>query len=511
MSPSHANDLTRQAWSRASLAVVVAACFVEVAVHLALVNEYGYHGDELYFLDCSRHLAFGYVDHAPLVPWLARLSEALGGGLPTLRLPAILAGAGTLLLSALLVHEWGGQWRAQMLALVALLVAPALLRIRGMLNIPVFEVLFCTATAYLVARAISRGERWTWLLAGGALGLALLTKHSALLWTGALAIGLLVTYGSSVFVNPWPWLGVALAFGLFVPNLIWQAQNGFPTVEFVRSLRTQVLELQGRALFAAGQLLYFHPLALPIWMTGIASASGERYRPARPFALLYVVLFACFLVGGGKPYYLASAYPPVLAAGGVVLERWFEKRAGLRRTFLAALLGSGALLGIVTVPVLPLRTVDAILDAVLGWVVPPIALTHDLHGMFGWREQAATIDSVYGALPEAARNQATVLAGSYSQAGAINQFRDPDTPHAVSGHMTYFLWGPASTRGDVLIAFGVPLDLLERHYQTCYRRAWIDVPLARPGDTDLPVYVCQEPRSAMAVWWPELRRYGHRP
>lgn len=131
--------------------------------------------------------------------------------------------------------------------------------------------------------------------------------------------------------------------------------------------------------------------------------------------------------------------------------------------------------------------------------------------MFGWREQAATIDSVYRALPEAARNQAAVLAGSYSQAGAINQFRSPDTPHAVSGHMTYHLWGPPSTRGDVLIAFGVPRDLLERHYQTCSERARIDVPLARPGDTDLPVYVCQEPRSSMETWWPELRRYSHLP
>lgn len=124
MKPPHAITLTRQAWSRGSLAVVVTACFVELAVHVTLVSEYGYHGDELYFLDCGRHLAFGYVDHAPLVPWLARLSEALGGGLFPLRLPAILAGAGTLFLSALLVHEWGGQWRAQMITLVAMLVAP---------------------------------------------------------------------------------------------------------------------------------------------------------------------------------------------------------------------------------------------------------------------------------------------------------------------------------------------------------------------------------------------------
>jgi hypothetical protein len=509
VSVTHEQAHARVRWSRASLLVVGTVCLVEVVVQLALVNRYGYHGDELYFLDCGRHLAFGYVDHAPLVPWLARISEAQGGGLLALRVPAILAGAATLLVCGLLVREWGGGWHAQMLALGALLVAPAQLRIRAMLNIPVFEVLFCTVTAYLVTRALARRERWTWLLAGAALGFALLTKHSVLVWATALALGLLVTHGRSVFANRWPWLGVILAFALFLPNLVWQAQNGFPTLEFVRTLRIQVLEVQGRALFGAGQLLYFHPLALPIWVTGAVNA--RRQRDTCPFAVLFVLLFLFFLAAGGKPYYLASAYPPVLAAGGVALERWFERRATLWRTFVAALAGTGAVLGVVTLPVLPLQTVDRILAAVLGWVVPPIALTHDLHGMFGWPEQAATIDSVYRALPEAARREASVLAGSYSQAGAINLFRGPDTPRAVSGHMTYYIWGPDSNRGAVLIAYGVPLEVLDRHYKTCHEHARIDAPLARPQDTDLPVYVCQGAHGAMATWWPELRRYGHWP
>jgi hypothetical protein len=495
--------------SRPGLAVIVGACLIELVVQLAVVSRYGYHGDELYFLDCGRHLAFGYVDHPPLVPWLARLSEELGGGLLTLRLPAIVAGAGTLVLSALLAREWGGGWHAQLLTVVALLVAPAQLRIRAMLNIPVLEVLWCTATAYLVVRAVSRHEPWSWLFAGAALGLALLAKHSSLLWGAALAIGLLATHGRAVFASRWPWLGAALALALLLPNLIWQVQNGFPTFEFLRTLRVQVLERQGRLLFAAGQLLYFHPIALPIWVAGVATPLGKRFTAARPFAVLFLLLFGFFLLVGGKPYYLASAYPPVLAAGGVALERWFEQRVGLRRAFVSALASTGGVFGWLTLPVLPLQKVDAILAAILGWVVPPIALTHDLHGMFGWREHAATIDSVYRALPEAAQRSASVLTGSYSQAAAINQFRAPETPRAVSGHMTYYLWGPEPPRGDVLIAYGVPRELLERHYQTCLERGRIEAPLARPGDTDLPVYVCHVPRSEMATWWPELRRFGH--
>src|SRR5215510_9061485 len=126
--------MTDRRWDRASLIVVSSLCTLKALVHLGLANRYGYHGDELYFLACGRHLAFGYVDHPPLIPWMARLADELGGNLLVLRLPAIAAGTGTMALTALLVREWGGGWRAQLLALLCLLVAPAHLRMAAMLD-----------------------------------------------------------------------------------------------------------------------------------------------------------------------------------------------------------------------------------------------------------------------------------------------------------------------------------------------------------------------------------------
>ncbi|MEO8180447.1 MAG: glycosyltransferase family 39 protein [Deltaproteobacteria bacterium] len=501
----------RAPWERASLVVVLALCAAKAFVHLALVTRYGYHGDELYFLECGRHLAFGYVDHPPLIPWIARLAEELGGGLVTLRLPAIAAGTGTLAFTALLVREWRGQWRAQLLALLCLLVAPAQLRTAAMLDIPVVEVFLCTLAAYLVARALCRGERWSWIIAGGVLGLATLAKHSSLLWGGALLIGLLAGEKRGVLATRWPWLGVAVAFALFAPNLVWQADHGFPTLEFMRTLRHDVLAYEGRGLFLAGQLLYFHPVAAAVWMAGLVFAFTRSGREARPFAWLFLILLAFFFFAGGKPYYLASAYPPVLAAGGVALERWLESRITVRRTLIAALASTGLALGFITLPILPLARIDAIIGSLLGWAVPPMALTHDLHGMLGWEEHAAVIDRAYRSLPEHERCRAGVLAGTYSQASAVNQFRHAPTPRAVSGNLTYHLWGPDGERGDVLIAYGVPRELLERHYRSCSWLAQIAAPEARPQDRDLPVYVCREPLGSMADLWPELRQFGHGP
>jgi hypothetical protein len=264
-------------------------------------------------------------------------------------------------------------------------------------------------------------------------------------------------------------------------------------------------------LFVAGQFLYFHPLAAPVWMAGLVFAFAEPGRVTRPFAVLFVTMLALLLVTGGKPYYLASAYPGVLAAGGLGLERWLASRTVTRLVLFASLAVTGVAFGVLSLPLLPLRTLDRAIGTLFGWAVPPIALTHDLHGMYGWDTHAATVDRVYRSLPTAEQAKASVLAGSYSQASAINLLREEGTPRAVSGNMTYYLWGPDRDRGDVLIAYGVPRELIERHYRRCEEADRIEAPLARPSDTDLPVYVCRGPLGTMADLWPEIRRFGHLP
>ncbi len=191
------------------------------------------------------------------------------------------------------------------------------------------------------------------------------------------------------------------------------------------------------------------------------------------------------------------------------MERWFAARVAVRRAFVALLATSGAALGLLSLPVLPLPRVDSALDSLLGWAVPPLALTHDLHGMYGWDEHAATVDRVYRSLPARDRERASVLTASYSRAAALNVLREQPVPRAVSGHMTYYLWGPDGDRGEVLIAYGIPREFLERRYRTCTEQARIDPALARPSDRDLPVYVCREPTATIAELWPELKRFDH--
>jgi hypothetical protein len=201
----------------------------------------------------------------------------------------------------------------------------------------------------------------------------------------------------------------------------------------------------------------------------------------------------------------------MLAAGAIAACRWAEGRAARFRTLVGGLAVTGSALAAISLPALPLRSVDAAARTLFGWAVPPMALTHDLHAMYGWQTHAATIDRVFATLPPTERPRTTILAGSYSQASAVNVLGAPTTPRAVSGHMNYHLWGPDGDRGAVLIAFGVPRSLLERHYRSCTQTARIQAPLARPGDSDLPVLVCRDPTTTMPDLWAEVRRFRHAP
>jgi 4-amino-4-deoxy-L-arabinose transferase-like glycosyltransferase len=501
-----------QQGARGAFFVVAALCAFKAVLHLALIARYDFHGDELYFIECGRHLALGYVDHAPLVPWVARLCEELGGvSLVALRLPAVVAGTGTMVFVALMVRAWGGGTRAQVLSLLAMLIAPAYLRMATMLDIPVVETFFCTGASYFIDRALRRGSLKAWVLAGLFAGLALLSKHTALLWGAGLAIGLCATPQRRALRGPGPWLAVAIALVCFAPNVWWQAQNGVPTLEFTARLREHVLAEQGRALFVLAQLLYFHPLAVPVWIAGLIASFTTGGRDARPFAIQFLVMFAVLLLIGGKPYYLGAAYPPLLAVGAVAIERRYASRRGATRALAAAMAMTGIVTALLTLPLLPLPTIDRAIAAMLGWVVPPMALTHDLHGQFGWENQIAAVERVLESLPAEERMEVAVLTGNYSQAGALNVLRATATPRAVSGHMSYFLWGPGERpRARAIVAYGVPRSWLGKHCAELSAVGRIEAPLARPWESDLPIWLCRKPTRPLGELWPSLKRFHHR-
>src|SRR4028119_224009 len=152
-----------------------------VLLHLPFLGEYGWFRDELYYVVCGERLAWGYVDHPPLVALLARFGMEVGGGsLVVLRLLSVLTGALVVFLTGWVARELGGGRFAQLLAAVCALTAPVYLFMFHTFSMNPFDVLFWTLGALVVARIARTGDGRLWLLFGAITGLGLLNKHSVL-------------------------------------------------------------------------------------------------------------------------------------------------------------------------------------------------------------------------------------------------------------------------------------------------------------------------------------------
>ncbi len=480
------------------------------AVHFALAGRYDYHRDELYFIECGRHLAFGYVDHPPLVPFIAWLADVTtGANLYALRLLPALACGVTVLVASHFVRELGGGRWATVLTGLALIAAPAYQRMGVLLCIPVFEPVFWTLASLWVWKILHGGSDRRWLLVGVVVGLGLMGKHSMLLWVAGISGGLLFTSERRRLLGPWPWLGLAAALLIFSPNFVWQARHDFATFQFLRGLQHTTLAKIPASLFLLGQLLFLDPLSAPMWIWGLVSlAMGDPRR--RVFAIAFLAVMAILLVTHGKPYYLAPAYPVLFAAGATAIEKRFrDRRAPL--VIATSVLASGAMVfGFIGFPLLPVATIDRVLSRTLGAFTRPEELTRELHDEYGWREQVETVASIVDTLPREERDELVVLTANYGEASAINFFgKGRGLPRAVSGHMNYYLWGVPPGRGNVVIAYGMPRASIERLYGDVREVGRIDHPLAMPEERNLPVFIGRSPRIPLSEAWPTLERYQH--
>ena len=303
---------------------------VVFAVLMALSPRYGFHRDELYFLDGARHLQASYVDQPVLTPLLAWVSVKLFGiSLPGLRLwPALAAGA-TVVISGLTARELGGGRRAQLLAAIGTGTMPALLAIGHLADTTPYDVLAWTALALVVVRIGRTGDcRW-WLAAGLILGLGLANKHSAGLFAAALVAGALLSGGRAMVLNRWFLAGAAIAVAFTVPDLWWQAQHQWATIAMTQALNQANGGLGNAGTWVIGQVIMVTLALVWVWLAGLRFLWRSGRPLWRALAWAYGLLFVLFAVTtGAKIYYLAGTYPYLLAAGFVAVDGWLAARRG---------------------------------------------------------------------------------------------------------------------------------------------------------------------------------------
>ena len=507
---------------------------------------WGYFRDEFYYLACGRHLAWGYVDHGPLVAVQARLAEAIfGHSLAGLRLFAALAGAARVFLTGWLAFALGGKRSAQSLAMLGILVVPQYFGTDGYLSMNSFESMFwmtcilCLLWQQERSRAaalndLSLAERpqrhlLSWAIFGVSAGLGLLNKPSMTFFLVALGAALLVTgTGRALLLRREALVGVALLLLLASPNLIWQIGDHWPTLEFLHNGRAEGKNISlSPPAFLLAQVMALHPLTIFLWVPGLV---WLLVRPGwRWLGLTYVFFLALMMALHAKDYYVTPIYPLLFAAGGIAWEQYrgrlfrrhnvpAEEEARSSRIlgfpiYQATLALTGLLILPMAIPVFTpetwLRYAHALhlygrsgnTEASSSGVLPQFYADR-----FGWQEEVDEVTRIYRGLSPADQKRAVIFGSNYGEAGAVD-FLGRGLPRAISSHNNYFLWGPGNASGEVVILIsGDTPEHLHEFYNSVEIVGRMETPFSMPFE-HRNIYLLRRRKVDLRTAWPEFKHY----
>ena len=504
------------------LRMLLGLALAKIALHATAITQYGYFRDELYYLASTDHLAWGYVEHPPLsIALLALVRGAFGDSLVALRAVPALAGATTVVLTGLVARQLGGGRFAQALAALAALLSPVFLGTDHFYSMNSLDLLLWTLAVWVLMRILRGGAMRHWALLGVVLGLGLLNKVS-MLWLGlGLGVGLLLTPHRRMLAMPGPYLAAAIAALLFLPHVLWQVAHGWPTLEFMRNATGRKMVAVGWEEFVVRQVLEMGPGNAAVWLVGLGFALFARFgaRSGRPWQILawiYLTVALVLMLGGrSRASYLAVAYPMLLALGGVAWERLAAHRPWRWvRVAVPALVVAG---GLVTIPfALPVLPVETFIryQATLGMEpsteerldVGP--LPQHYADMFGWEELAALVGKAYERLSPEERGRCRVFGQNYGEAGAIDVLgRRLGLPRAMSGHNSYWFWGPGDFDGQVLIIIGGDREDNAQFFEEIEIVGQTDSRYAMPYERGLDVSIARRPKRPLREAWPTLRHF----
>lgn len=505
--PSSARTEIAAQSARGDLAVLAAIAAAFALFHILTNGRYGFHRDELQFLSDARHLDWGFVAYPPFTPFIERIGLSLFGlSLVGLRLFSVVGQAIAILVSGLMARDLGGGRLAQVTAALSV----------GLSGLPIFEATefqytsfsffwWVLVTWFTIRLLKSENPRW-WIAMGAVIGLGLMTKYSIVFFIAGLLVGLAFTRARRFFLSGWFWAGVALALLIFLPNVVWLVHHDFISYRFLQHIHARDVG-EGRADgYLLGQFFYnANIVSAPVWIAGlIAFFADRRYRM---LAWMYVVPVAIFWADKGRFYYVAEAYPVLLAMGAVVCERWLSRRPKWGRVtvetvYFTGLVAMGALMCSVGVPLAasgPLRD---------------FALKHneDLREEIGWDELVRTVAGIRDSLPPEQQAHLGITVGNYGEAGAIEILGPAyHLPPPISTTNSAWLRGYPTPPPTTIIALGITQEQANQIFTGCRLAGHNGNSLGiknEESEFHPDIFVCGPPRLPWPVLWKEHQDFG---
>lgn len=476
-------------------------------VHVLTNGRYGFHRDELQVLSDARHLDWGFVPYPPLTPFVERIGLSLFGlSMVGLRLFSVIAQALAIIVTGFMARELGGGRLAQLAAALAVALSPLPLFEGTEFQYSSFDYLWWVLIAYFTIRLLkTENPRW-WLAIGATIGLGFLTKYTMGFFVCGILGGVLLSRARRYLGSAWFWGGMGLGLVICLPNLVWQVRHEFISLHFLQHIHTRDLS-QGRANgFLLQQLwLCTNAFAVPLWIAGLLGYLREhRYRM---LAWMYLIPLFLFVVGKGRSYYLAAAYPMLIAMGAVMGERWLASLSKAPRRAIEAVFFTGLIAGgiCVSAVLLPLAPSGALRDFALK-------NNGDLREEIGWDELVRTVAGIRDALPADERDHVGVLVGNYGEQGAIEIIGPAyRLPPPISGTNSAWLRGYPVPPPSTLIVVGLSHSYLERTFSSCRiaGRNGNALGIHNEESADHPdIFVCSGLRLPWPEFWKEFQAFG---
>ncbi|MBU1881445.1 glycosyltransferase family 39 protein, partial [bacterium] len=443
---------------------LMAIALLQMLVHFMTNGNYGMFRDEFYYIACAEHLAWGYVDHPPFSMLMLAISKAIfGDSVQAIRLLATISGGVLILMVGHLAREMGGNKIAQIIAATAMLISPTHLGLTGFYSMNSFDFLFWMGAIWIVVRIVNTGNDKLWLLFGIVIGLGLQNKLSVLFLAMGLVAAMLLSPLRKYLSNKYFWIGSGLAILIFLPHILWQIANGWPTLEFMANAKQyKIADISPWEFFSA-QIMDNHPLNFLIWFGGLLFLLiAKSMRPYRILGIAVIVIFLFFIVQKSKPYYFAPAIPFLIAVGGIMIGNWLTKRNlnWLAIVLVISLLLGGAWSAPLAVPFLPPdKFADYSLNKLVSGrsaeVYDSGVLPQHFADRFGWEELAKATSMIYLQLTPEEQANCAVFGHNYGVCGSLQYFSQwVPLPRVVGGHNNYYLWGPGDEEVSVLLVIG---------------------------------------------------------
>lgn len=507
-----------QSFLSGGMLVVLFLALAKFLFHCYFNNRYGYFRDEFDYMACGDHLAWGYVDQPPLAPFLIKICRfVLGDSLRSIRfLPALASSAGVIL-TGMITRELGGKRFAVILSALAFMIVPVYLSNGSLFTTNFLEPLLWMGCVYFAILAIKRNEPRYWLWFGVVAGIGLEEKYSIAVFGLAIVAGLLLTEQRRVFAAKWIYIGGAIAFLIFLPNFLWNVQHHWPFAELMHNIKANGRDVVLSPVeYFAQQILIIHPLTAPIWIIGVfAFRFSSRMKPYRFLGWSYLASFAVFVALKGKNYYLAPIYPMLFAAGAVMVESGIERtrQAWLKPAIVVLLIAGGMWLAPLVIPVFSVDHFISYMNK-LPFKVPRSEHSHErallpqhYADQFGWEEMTAMTAQAWSRVPPEEKHDCGIFAQDYGQAGAIDFFGSRyGLPPALSGHQTYFLWGPRNYSGNCMIVLDDRKEVLDQLFEHVEYVGSSDNLYAL--ERNIPVFLCKGAKfGSLAKLWPQLKKW----